>query len=358
LSDPFRPSSHYSEKRWSTVPAQMDRCDSPNNAYSQQRPKPVSRLTEPVPYTPTKSLTYGNVHAHGAPRYPYTPDSSRMIRRSTDIPSSPPSWDNCSEDSASPVQNALSSCLAHFENLIHSHQPDEYQMEFIVQQFEAMTTFLSAPDSQTKKIDEHLFTDLEQSAGAGLGISESDETRAAKMDQISREAHDAYVTEVGTYIASVKAYIADLKTRLDEVKTLNSIQLDVITDLRRQMKTVRSDMRSTLDMREDVKMVEEELERLAVAEGQRESAEFGLDSWATLVEEDNSPAQVAVYEKEPVPEPEQETEKGHAEDKQPLPSPRTRRTLITIVRKPERRSFWNSIGEALDLFGKDFLAEE
>jgi hypothetical protein len=356
FSDPFRPSSHYSEKRWSTVPAQMDRCDSPNNAYSQQRPKPVARLSEPAPYTPTKSLTYGNVHAHGAPRYPYTPDSSRMIRRSTDIPSSPPSWDNCSEDSASPVQNALSSCLAHFENLIHSHQPDEYQMEFIVQQFEAMTTFLSAPDSQTKKIDEHLFTDLEHSAGAGLGISESDETRAAKMDQISREAHDAYVTEVGTYIASVKAYIADLKMRLDEVKTLNSIQLDVITDLRRQMKTVRSDMRSTLDMREDVKMVEEELERLAVAEGQRESAEFGLDSWATLVEEDNTPAQVAVYEKEPEPEPQKEKE--HAEDKQPLSSPRTRRTLITIVRKPEKRSFWTSIGEALDLFGKDFLAEE
>jgi hypothetical protein len=63
-----------------------------------------------------------------------------------------------------------------------------------------------------------------------------------------------------------------------------------------------------------------------------------------------------VYEKEPEPEPQKEKE--HAEDKQPLSSPRTRRTLITIVRKPEKRSFWTSIGEALDLFGKDFLAEE
>jgi hypothetical protein len=358
FSDPFRPPSHDSvrfEKRWPNTPGQMQRCDSPTDASNQQRPKPVARLSEPAPYTPTKSLTYGSA-PNGAPRYPYTPDSSRMLRRSTELPSSPPSWDNCSEHSTSPVQNALSSCLAHFENLIHSHEPDEYQMEFIVQQFEAMTTFLSAPESQTKKIDEHLFTDLEKSDDSGLGISEADGARAAKMDQISREAHDAYVTEVGTYIASVKAYIADLKMRLDEVKTLNSIQLDVITDLRRQMKTVRSDMRSTLDMREDVKMVEEELERLALAEGQNElneSNEFGLDSWATLVEEDNTPAQVDVYEKEPEKEPEKEQE----EDKQPPTPAKIQRTRVTIIHKRHKRSFWGSIGEALDLFSDSLLEQ-
>jgi hypothetical protein len=344
FSDPFRPPSHHSahEKRWPDTLSQMERCDSPTDAYNQQRPKLVERLTEPAPYTPTKNLNYGNVHANGALRYPYTPDSSRILRRSTELPSSPPSWSDYSEPSPSPVQNALSSCIAHFENLIQSHQPDEYQMEYIVQQFESMTSFLSAPEAQTKIINDHL-SELQHSTGAGLGITETDGARKAKMDQISREAHDAYVDEVGTYIASVKNYVADLKMRLDEVKTLNSIQLDVITDLRRQMKTVRRDMRSTLDMKDDVKMVEEELERLALAEGQKESPEFGMDSWATLVDENNTPARVDFYEKE--------DEKSN----QLRTSPGFRRKVITIIRKPEKRGFWASIGEALDLFGDDLL---
>jgi hypothetical protein len=348
FSDPFRPPSHSSAhvvNHWPHTPAHMDRCDSPTDDYIQQRPKPVERLTEPAPYTPTKNHNYGNAHANGALRYPYTPDSSRMLRRSTELPSSPPSWDDFSEHSSSPVQNALSSCIAHFENLIHSHEPDEDQMEFIVRQFEAMTTFLSTPDSQAKKIDDHVLFGREQSSGAGLGITDTDIARRARLDHISREAHEAYVTEVGTYIASVKKYVDDLKMRMDEVKTLNSIQLDVITDLRRQMKTVRRDMRSTLDIRDDVKMVEEELERLAVAEGRKESPEFGLDSWMTLVDEDNAPARADFSEKE------------DAKDNPSSTSAGPQRKVITIIRKPYKRSFWASLGEALDFFGEDLLEQ-
>jgi DNA-binding PucR family transcriptional regulator len=109
-------------------------------------------------------------------------------------------------------------------------------------------------------------------------------------------------------------------------------------------------------MREDVKMVEEELERLALAEGQNElneSNEFGLDSWATLVEEDNTPAQVDVYEKEP----EKETEKKQEEDKQPSTPAAIRRTRVTIIHKRHKRSFWGSIGEALDLFSESLLEQ-
>jgi hypothetical protein len=269
-----------------------------------------------------------------------------MLRRSTERPASPEPWDEYSEHSSSPVQNALSSCLAHFENLIQSQQPDEDQMEFIVRQFEAMTSYLSAPDAQSKTTDDHLFSEEGLTPGAGLGISDADDAHMAKLDYVSKEAHDAYVNEVGTYIAGVKKYIEDLKMRLDEVKTLNSIQLDVITDLRRQMKTVRRSMRNSLDMRDDVKMVEEELERIAEAEAQKEqeSAEpkrkFGLDSCITLIGEDNDLALAGTNEKElDIPKP------------APTPSSPSRIRVIHIVHKPERRSFWASIGSALDSFG-------
>lgn len=353
FSDPFRPPSHYSSRVGShgsghpDTPAQMKpRCDTPTESYDQRRPKAVGRLTEPPPYTPTRNLTYGHADSDGALRYPYTPDSSRILRRSTERPASPEPWDDYSEHSSSPVQNALSSCLAHFENLIQSQQPDEDQMEFIVRQFEAMTSYLSAPDAQSKTTDHHLFTEEGLTPGARLGISDTD-ARMAKLDYVSKEVHEAYVNEVGIYIAGVKKYIEGLKMRLDEVKTLNSIQLDVITDLRRQMKTVRQDMRSTLDMHDDVKMVEEELERIAEAEGQKENGsteskgQFGLDSWATLVDEDNGLVQVDGADEKELDRPKQAPESS---------SP-SRRRVITIIRKPERRSFWGSIGLALDSFG-------
>jgi hypothetical protein len=310
------------------------RCDTPTEHYRHSRPKPVERLTEPAPYTPTKIFTLGNADANGALRYPYTPDSSRMLRRSTELASSPIPWDEYSEHSSSPVQNALSSCLAHFENLIQSQEPDEDQMEFIVRQFEAMTSYLSAPDAQTRTTDDHLFSDPDLFPDAGLGIT--NDARKETTSSIPQDAHDAYVTEVGHYIAGVKKYIQDLKMRLDEVKTLNSIQLDVISDLRRATKTARRSMRSSLDLRDDVKMVDEELERLA-DERAPPKKPFGLDSCLTLVDGDTDREPVVV-----------------AKDSQPPPP--ARRRVITVIRKPQRaRSFWASFAHALDSVGDMLL---
>lgn len=360
FSDPFRPRSPHAmrvENRWPSrpdTPAHMDaRCDSPAEPH-RTRPRVVERLTEPAPYTPTKSLNYGHANANGALCYPYTPDSSRMLRRNTEVPSSPVPWDDYSEHSSSPVQNALSSCIAHFENLIQSQQPDEDQMEFIVRQFEAMTSYLSAPESQSRKTDDHLFSELDQPSGAGLGITGKGDAGVEDSDYISREAHEAYVAEVGRWIQGVKRSIEDLKMRYDEVKTLNSIQLDVITDLRRQMRTVGQDMRIKLDMRDDVNMVEEELAKLAVSEGSKGSTSaqkekpFGMDSWVTLVDEDNA----EIHSTQPTQEP-----KDVRSDKAVASSPTSRRRLITIVRKPEKRSFWTSFGQALDSFG-ELIREE
>jgi hypothetical protein len=358
FSDPFRPPSACSqsiESRWPpspgrpNAPAHMDaRCDTPTEHSNQSRPKPIERLTEPAPYTPTKNLNFGSSNTTGALRYPYTPDSSRMLRRSTELPSSPIPWDEFSEHSSSPVQDALSSCIAHFENLIQSQQPDEDQMEFIVRQFEAMTSYLSAPDAQTRTTDDHLFSEPDQSPETGLSFASANEARNEELDYVSRDAHDAYVAEVGHYIAGVKNHIQDLKMRLEEVKTLNSIQLDVINDLRRVTKTVRREMRDSLDMRDDVKMVQEELERLADAEEHQSHGdatasqkEFGLDSWLTLVEGDNGLERL---------EPD---EKNGNDAQKPKPSPAPRRRVITIIRKPEKaRSFWASMGQALDSFGE------
>jgi hypothetical protein len=304
FSDPFRPPSHYSthvEKRWPLSP------ETPAHMVKQTRPKVVERLTEPAPYTPTKNLTYGHANADGALRYPYTPDSSRILRRNTEVPSSPLPWDDYSDHSSSPVQDALSSCIAHFENLIHSQQPDEDQMEFIVRQFEAMTSYLSAPDSQTRKTDDHLFSEADLSSSTG-GM------------RTPNPGSEAYIAHVNAYIASVQKHIEDLKLRLDEVKTLNSIQLDVIADLRRQMQSVQRDMRKSLDV-------------------PAKNREFGLDSWMTLVDDGEAPTTTAAEEKS-----QKDEEK-----------PRYRR--ITIVRKPERRSFWASFGQALDKFGELWIEE-
>jgi hypothetical protein len=311
FSDPFRPPSHYPthvEKRWPLSP------ETPAHMFKKTRPKVVERLTEPAPYTPTKNLNYGHANADGALRYPYTPDSSRMLRRNTEVPSSPLPWDDYSEHSSSPVQDALSSCIAHFENLIHSQHPDEDQMEFIVRQFEAMTSYLSAPDSQTRKTDDHLFseTDLASSSTSNPGS-------------------EAYIAHVSTYIQGVKKHIEDLKLRLDEVKTLNSIQLDVIADLRRQMQTVQRDMRKSLDMRSP------DNEGLGVPE---KSKEFGFDSWMTLVDDENT-----------------HVERAPIEDKAERDEAKPKYRRITIIRKPERRSFWGSIGHALDAFGELWIEE-
>lgn len=261
-------------------------------------------------------------------------------------------WDDYSEHSSSPVQNALSSCIAHFENLIQTRQPDEDQMEYIVGQFEAMASFLSAPEAQTKTTDEHLFSDPEHGLGntSAEDSQRADEDLAAKSAQVNQE----YVAEVGRYIDGVKKYIEDLKMRLDEVKTLNSIQLDVIYDLRRQMRTVRQGMRSSLSMREDYQKAEEQLSQLDDPQTDNESAhgehvpkQFGLESWETIHEPLLSPSDCEHTTRE--------IGTQTPPDYNLTCTPRRR--VITIIRKPETRSFWSSFAEALDQFG-DLLLEQ
>jgi hypothetical protein len=367
FSDTFRPRSNYSsnlESRWPLSPSnphirtEMDaQDDTATEAHGQSRPKPSSRVTEPALYLPRTPLSYGNANVNGPLRYPYTPDSARMLRRSTERPMSPTPWDECSEHSSSPVQNALSSCIAHFENLIHSQQPDEDQMEYIVAQFEAMTSYLSAPESQTRTTDEHLFSEQElepepEPSSTGLGIIEPQDAHTDNDKTISRAAHDAYVAEVGSYIEGVKGYIKDLKMRLDEIRTLNSIQLDVINGLRQQMRTVRRGMRSSIDMRDEFKQVEEELDKIGDFMGEEESSrkdyntsgDFGLDSLATLVDSPLSRSFRDDGAKELEPE------------KDECALYPGRRRIVNIIRKPERRSFWTSFGHALDAYS-DLLLE-
>jgi len=326
------------------------RCDTPTEGQHQQphqhhqqhqqhqhhlrlKPKPVATTPAPIPVpsTPTHSPPHspdcGAVNSYGLPRYPYTPDSSRMVRRSTEHTSSPLPWGACPSPSSSPVQNALSSCIAHFQNLLQTRQPDEDQMEYIVGQFEAMATYLSAPDAQSRDTEEHLFTELENS---------SDTTPAGK--KTNQELNEEYIAEVGRYIQSVKGYVVDLKMRLDEVKMLNSIQSDVIQDLMSQVETVKVSLRSSPTMGGGMDAVEED------APDDEHHQPFGSESTATLVNPSLPSSQIL-----DMPIPGSKSNRHVVFDTSLPPPPRWR--TITIIHKPQQRSFWSSFAEALDSFG-------
>lgn len=344
-----------------------------NTPTSASRPKPNSRLTDPPPYTPTRPyyLDGSHLRSKDPPRYPYTPESSQILQRCAELSTSPTLWDDRSEvsssPSSSPVQNALSSCIAHFESLINTQEPDEDQMEYIVGQFEAMAAHLSMPEAQTDGVNERYLSDPDQ----GLGIKQAEE----KGDPMEAKTlfPEAYVAEVGNYIEGVQKTICDLKKRLDEFKTLNSIQLDVIEDLRQQMKIVRQDMREELERGkqgqiEEVVVVEEEAEDAATTphlkpkelfpqppkqEDADAPREFGIDSWQTLVDEDDVARQV---HEEYTKLLRSAVDSLTLDDLGPLPK-RPKRRHITIIRSPPRRSFWASFGEALDSMA-DLLLEQ
>ncbi|KAF2847170.1 hypothetical protein T440DRAFT_521157 [Plenodomus tracheiphilus IPT5] len=346
------------------------RCDTPTEDHQHLRPKPKSVATAPVavPYTPTKSpqlqctLDYGNAQTHGLPRYPYTPDSSRIVRRSTGRALSPIPWDTYSSHSSSPVQNALSSCIAHFENLLQTRQPDEDQMEYIVGQFEAMASYLSSPEAHSPRPDEHVFTESEN----GLGITKADDGDEAKREH-GKGMNEEYIAEVGRYIESVRGYITDLKMRLDEVKMLNSIQLDVIQDLRSQMQSVKLGMQTSLGSQEpDTKSPDDDISHLQIVDPPTPSiTEFGSDSTATLVNPSSLPTSQILIPKNTATPPQPQTNSKpeqttrHVSFDTSLPSSQhTHRTLITIIHKPQKRSFWSSFAEALDQFGALLFEEE
>lgn len=310
------------------------------------------------------------------PRYPYTPDSSQILRRHTEIVSSPTPWDNYSQHSLSPVQDALSSCIAHFEELIQSQQPDEYQMEYIVRQFEAMATHLSTGETYAKECDEQGFA----VSKSGSRIMQAADCEDGLADAKSLY-HQAYVAEVGNYVESVQKCINELKKRLDEVKTLNSIQLDVIDDLRKQMKSVRQNMREELERSDDsgkqrqdegfritkVVDLDDEADKWSPDDvdnsnntkyhTDESTREFGLDSCQTLVEQDPSSSSSSNLSQEIQNEYSKLVRSAvynlTVDDNDDLVStPQltiAKRKRITVIRKPPPNpSFWASVGEALD----------
>lgn len=337
FSDPFRrPSSCASDMhhRWplqqprSGTPARKGkRCDAPNEPLSVSRPKPAHTVTEPAPYTPTKTSSLLEHHAPGALRYPYTPESSRILRASTVGSLSPIPWDTDSHYSASPVQSALSSCIAHFENLTSTRELTDEQMEYVVGQFENMTSFLSAPDAQTKRSTDDLFSG-----------SDSPRISSPKPKAAFEELDSSYMAEVGKYIEGVQIYTADLKRRFDEAKALNEIQLAIIDDLRRDMNSIQQGMQDSLDL-------SSRQQRRARSPG-RKNVDSSWASIATAVEDcedENDDRNVSTPSKSRGIM----VESGTQTDDY---------GKLVVVRKPVQpvqQGFWTALYEALDVFGDD-----
>ena len=275
------------------------RCDTMLEPLAGQ-PHLASTVSEPAPYTPTKTFNLDE-HAHGALRYPYTPESSRILRASTAGSLSPVPWDNESIHSASPVQSALSSCIAHFQNFIMTRHPTDDQLEYVVGQFEAMTTYLSAPESQTKNTAEYLFSEFDSPM---IGPPEEQQEKSAL------EANAEYVAQVEAYIEGVTKYTEELKAHLEEVKTLNHAQLAMIEDLRSQVKSSHKAKRDTFNVED----------------------------------EEATTAQQSAPQAWPVPE---------------MTDSSTQTTLTRTVRMKRtpaaRRGFWTSLSDAIDAFGDDLL---
>lgn len=201
-------------------------------------------------------------------------------------------------------------------------------------QFEAMATYLSAPDAQSRGTDEHLFNELEN----GLVITQA-------RGQIIQELNQEYIAQVGHYIQSVRRYAVDLKTRMEEVKMLNSIQLDVIQDLRSQMESVNGSMHSSPRMGGGMDGADEDMQ------DDEHSQPFGSESTATLVNSSLPSSQILDMS---VSSLKSKSHDRHVSfDTSPTSTPRRR--IITIIHKPQQRSFWSSFAEALDSFGDMIL---
>ncbi|KAF1924691.1 uncharacterized protein M421DRAFT_424578 [Didymella exigua CBS 183.55] len=334
FSDPFRNRTSSSasdvehcwpllEPRPGTPGRKSKRCDTPHEPLSVSRPKPHHTVTGPAPYTPTKTSSLLDHHAPGALRYPYTPESSRILRASTVGSLSPVPWDGGSHYSASPVQSALSSCIAHFEHLTATRELTDDQMEYVVGQFENMTSYLAAPDAQTKTGTDDLFSGPD----SPRPISPKPKAQATEEDS-------SYMAEVAKYIEGVQIYTADLKRRFDETKALNEIQLAIIHDLRRDMSAMQQNMQGSLESSPPK-------ERRA-SSPRRKDVDSSWESIDTAVDDaENEELCKAVAPKSAMVESSTQTDEGKR---------------VVAARKPVRpvqRGFWTAIYEALDSFSDD-----
>ncbi|ORY13641.1 hypothetical protein BCR34DRAFT_561870 [Clohesyomyces aquaticus] len=174
---------------------------------------------QPMPQTPTRTLNAFQ------PQYPYTPQTpSNHVSANTPLRSfSPMPWsqhqpdnDTASNPPPSPVQSALLSCLTNLSDLIQDTQPSGSEMEYLINQFERISSYLTRDRDQTS-------TELGLGIDMTLKGEDKDEDEGDEM---------AYFGTVDAYVKGVKAHAADLRDRLDEVRELNRIQWDVICELR------------------------------------------------------------------------------------------------------------------------------
>jgi len=149
---------------------------------------------------------------------------------------------------------------------------------------------------------------------------------------------------------------------MDEFKTLNRIQTDIINDLRKQMRSVRQSMREELDKSyhhddlaksvwSDFGAKSEALpEDDEVHDNNDTAKEFGmLDSCMTLVEEEDLSREIHEEYSKIL----RDTVDTLITEEPSSP----KRKVITIIRSPPRRSFWGSMGEALDAVSNLLLEE-
>jgi hypothetical protein len=123
-----------------------------------------------------------------------------------------------------------------------TRHPTDDQLEYVVGQFEAMTTYLSAPESQTKNTAEYLFSEFDSPT---IGPPETQQEPSAS------QANAGYIAQVGAYIEGVTKYTQELKAHMEEVKALNRAQLVMIEDLKSQVKSSHINKRNTSNEDED-----------------------------------------------------------------------------------------------------------
>ncbi|KAF2730025.1 hypothetical protein EJ04DRAFT_55816 [Polyplosphaeria fusca] len=232
------------------TPPDMDETSSAPNSTTWSAAlttPPPSTSLPPAPFAPQTPMKPSR------PTYPYTPDSARAPSRLPAL--SPMPWQRkrtpstSASSTTSPVQSALFSCLNGLEQLIHTQEPNDAQMEYIVAQLESISSYLSAPEAQSRVSDDHLFDAEGGFFGGGVGMGDSGIAdmgasvmvgRVGRKEKGEEEREDAQVVqryreEVDAYVRGVRKHIEALKSRMGEVAELNSIHLEIIRELRREL---------------------------------------------------------------------------------------------------------------------------
>lgn len=347
--DPFR--------RPSSVSSRASLRSLRSRRYDSSTESSRAKTKEPTPFTPKRVLS------DHAPRYPFTPDSSQILRARSSTPHTPTSslftpdssqlvrtrsstplspipWHDDHDGgvelsgSVSPVQDALSACISQFEHLIRTRRPTHDQMEYIVGQFEAMASYLSA-QSADHDADKSPCPSPDTKHTTDAATKDAQDPSSSPHDDAAPHVPKEYVVQVEQYVGAVAKYIRDLQQRMEEVKTLNEIQFQVIDELRQQAKSTQQDMKTSLDAprsQEDTNAVHGEDEEKQQHNAQPNARE---DVDNKQKHDDITPSTREFSTQTSFPP-------------SPSSSPRARK-VVTIRQRPA--SIWASIGDALDEFG-------